>query len=98
MQDLEEGAQRLLDALFIPALDRVAQTHALADFLIAIGVTELVMKGFGQVVGDEPVVVRQIFTAVLRHLPARHIAGKAVHHRQVKLRRQRLEEVILRSS
>ena len=96
MQDLEEGAHRLLNALFISALNCGAQTHALADFLITIGVTELVMKGLGQVVGDEAIMPRQILTAVLRHLPTRHIAGQAVHHSQVKLRRQRLEQIVLR--
>src|SRR6266576_2409788 len=96
MQDLQEGTQRLLDALFISAFHRAAQTHALADFLVAIGVTELIMKGLGQVVGDEPVVIRQVLTAVLWHLPTRQIAGQPVHHSQVKLWWQRLEQVILR--
>jgi len=54
MQDFEEGAQCLLDALFISTFHGVAQTHALADFFVAIGVTELIMKGFGQVVGVNP--------------------------------------------
>ncbi len=94
MQDLQEGADRLLDALLVAPLDGLAQANALADLLVAVGVLELVVERLGQVVGDEPVAARQEFAAVLRHLPAREVAGEAVHDRQVELRRQRQEQVV----
>ena len=49
VQNLQEGAHRLLDTFFISTFHRFAQTKALIDFFIAIGVAELVMKGFCQV-------------------------------------------------
>jgi len=51
------------------------------------------MEGFGQVVSDQAIVVGKKCAAVFWHLPARNIAGEAVHHRQVELRRQRQEEI-----
>jgi hypothetical protein len=95
VQDLQEGADRLLDALLVAALDGLAQADALADLLVAVAVLELVVECLGQVVGDEAVAVGQELAAVLRHLPAGQVAGEAVHDRQVELGRQRLEQVVL---
>ena len=75
---------------------RLPEVDALADLLVAVGVLELVVEGLGQVVGDEAVVVGQKFAAVLRHLPARQVAGKAIHDRQVELVGQRQEQIVLR--
>ena len=61
------------------------ELHALADLLVAIGVLELIVEGLGQIVGDEPETISQKCAAVLRHLPAREIAGEAVHDRQIEL-------------
>ena len=53
------------------------------------------MEGLGQVVGNEAIVARQELAAVLRHLPAWDVSREAVHHCQVELGWERLEQVIL---
>ncbi len=98
VQDLQQGADRLLDALFVAALDRAAEADALVDLLVPVGVLELVVEGLSQVVGDEPVVLGQELAAVLGHLPARQVAGEAVHDRQVELLAAGVETGRARSS
>src|SRR3954451_19215483 len=53
IQDLEEGAHRLLNALLVAVLHGAPDIQALAD-LITIVVLELVMEHLGQVGGDQP--------------------------------------------
>jgi hypothetical protein len=56
-----------------------------ADLLVTVRVLELVVERLGQIVGDQPIATGQECVAILGHLPARKVAGEAVHHRQVKL-------------
>ena len=95
VENLQEGADRLLDALFVAAFDRRAQADAPVDLLVPVRVRELMVERLGQVVGDETVVAGQVLAAVLEHLPARQVAGEAVHDRQVELLRQGQEQVVL---
>lgn len=95
MQNLEEGAHRFLDALLVTPFHVRAQADALGDFFIAVGMSEHVVEGFGQVIGDEAVIICQEIAAVLGHLPARQVAGKAIHNRQVKFFGQRDEQIVI---
>ncbi len=84
MEHLEQRGHRLLDALLVATFHGRAEADTLVDLLVAVGVAKLVVERLGQVVGDEAVVVGQEVAAVLGHLPAGQIAGKAVHDRQVE--------------
>ncbi|MNE41373.1 hypothetical protein D3C80_1354410 [compost metagenome] len=55
MKNLQEGTDGLLDAFFITALNTLAKSDAFADFFVPIGVLELVVECFRQVVSNEPV-------------------------------------------
>jgi hypothetical protein len=59
VKDLQKRADGLLDALLITSLDCLAQPNALADLLVPIRVLELIVEGFGQVIGDESVIAGQ---------------------------------------
>ena len=52
------------------------------------------MERLGEIVGDEAEAIGEKRAAVLRHLPAGQIASETVHYGQIKLRRQRKEEII----
>jgi len=95
VKNLQERADGLFDALLVAPFDGLAESNALADLLIPVGVLELVVKSLRQVIGDEPVVVGQELAAVLGHLPTWDVRSKAVHHGQVELWRQGLKEIVL---
>ena len=85
MEDLEERAEGLLDALLVPAFDGTAQPQVFADLLVTVRVLDLVVERLGQIVGDQPIATGQVRVAVLGHLPTRKVASEAVHYRQVEL-------------
>src|SRR5690606_28265047 len=94
VKDLQEGTYGLFDALFVASLYGFTQLDALAHFLVAVGVLELIVKGLGEVIRDKAVAVGEVLATVLRHFPAGQIAGKAVLYCQVKLFGQGLEQVV----
>ena len=96
VKHLQECAHGLLDALLITPLDCGSQANSLCDLLVAVGVGELIMKCFSQVVSDESVVDRQVLGAVLRHLPSWQETGETVHDCQVKLLGKRHEQIVFR--
>ena len=56
VQYLQECADSFLDPFLIAPLNRFAELDALADFLVAVRVLELIMKGLCQIIGDESVI------------------------------------------
>ena len=95
MKNLQEGTDGFLDAFFITALNALAKSDAFADFFVPIGVLELVVKCFRQVVGNEPVATGQKFTAVFFLFSARYVGCESIHDRQVKLSGQWLKKIML---
>ena len=95
MQDFQKSADGLLNAFLVASLDRCPESDAFVDLLISIGMFELIVKCLGQVVGDESVIVRQEFAAVLRHFPAGDKCREPVHDGKIKFGGQRLKEVVL---
>jgi hypothetical protein len=52
MEDLEEGAEGLLDALLVAAFDGAAERQAFTDLFVAVRMLELVVEGLGQIIGN----------------------------------------------
>ena len=84
MQDFEECADRFFNALFVTSLGGSTKANSFRYLFIAIAVRELVVKGLGQVIGNEAIITCQILTAILGHFPARQIARKAIQHCQIE--------------
>jgi hypothetical protein len=65
VQNLQEGKDRFLDAFLVAPLNGFTKTNALGDFLVPVGVLELVVEGLGEVIRDESIAAGQELATVL---------------------------------
>src|SRR2546427_2440925 len=93
MKQFQKRGYGLVNRRFVTALKTISQLGALFHRRVEVSVLVQEMKRLGQVIRDEPVFVGQQVAGIGRQFPPRDVRMKTMNDRNVKVKRQRLEEI-----